>query len=88
MGGWASLQHPTASTRRNNTETTHLVIMDPERFQIVGLCARNDFNVINLFHSLQLQADWGLTDAGSVTAHTDCEGMSTETGRGHKNEDA
>lgn len=68
-GGWAaSLQHPAACIYRYHTEMTHLVIMHPERFQVIGLCARSDFNVINLFHSLQLQLDGRLTD-GNLSPH-------------------
>lgn len=86
MGGWASLQHPAACVKRYQTEITHLVIVHPERFQIVGLCARSDFNVINLFHSLHLELDCWLTD-GCLSPHrTDSEGMSTEAGRGHETE--
>lgn len=81
MEGWASPQHPAASVNRHRTEMTHLIIVHPERFQVVGLCARNHFNVVNLLHSLDLQQGWRLSD-GCLSTHTDSEGMSTEARRG------
>lgn len=43
--------------------------MDPERLQVVGLCARNHFDVVDLFHSFQLELDRRLGDA-RLSPHT------------------
>ena len=69
MGGWASLQHPASSVTGYYTETPHLVVVHPERFQVVGLCARSDFNVVYLFHSFHSGLDLWLTD-GCLSPHT------------------
>lgn len=73
---------PLSCRYRYRAEGAHLVVVHPERFQIVGLCARNHFNVVDLLHSLS-----GSVAQRRFVCHrslTDSEGMSTEAGRGHE----
>lgn len=53
--GGASRQQP--PHRRG--EAAHLVVGHPERFQVAGLCARNHFNAVNLFHVSEPEQDAG-----------------------------
>lgn len=81
VGLTRSIQQPLTSRQ---TEITHLAIMHPERLQVVGVCARNDFKVVNLFHSLELVLDCGSAMVVCHREHTDSEGIPTEACRGHE----
>lgn len=66
---------------------THLAIVHPERFQIVGVGARNHLEIIYLLHSSQIAAHRGFPDSGEhsrriqLSANIEMRQMSTEAAK-------